>query len=138
VLVAAPAASAKPKKITLKGTVVGHATNKFGVGLTIVSVAQGAKRVGKLEIGAASCAGLICQSGGTANLKVGKITGNASLLLRWTYSGPGAACAIGAPTCKPSKYGIGKIMQGSTTEAIRVNTSKIPTTNGSSFGIVLG
>lgn len=135
--VVVPATSAKPGTLKLKGVVVGRTVSK-GVPLITVSVREGSKEVGKLHIASADCGGLICQRGGTAKLKVGSIRRKAKLFLRWTYSGPGDACAVGAPTCKSSKSGTGTITRGSRSEAIRVNTSRIPTTKGSHFGIVLG
>ncbi len=135
---AAPVVGAKGSKIKLKGVVVGHTVSGRG-SFTIVSVRMGSKKVGKLSIGSSSCAGLECNSPGTANLKIGKVKGKATLSLHFKGRG-GTACLIGTKgACKPAKYGTGKISNASGNEAIRVNTgnpSKVP--KGGHFGVVLG
>jgi hypothetical protein len=137
-LVLVPATSAKPKLIKLKGEVLANGTT-VGSGQTVVSLREGSKKVGKLSIGSPSCGGTLCESGGTANLKIGKITGKAQLSLHFKVGG-GTKCALGVKgACKPPKYGTGKITRNGVAEAIRVNTgdpSKLPV--GGHFGVVLG
>jgi hypothetical protein len=124
----------------LKGVVVNGKKIVGTSAFSVVSVSHGSKKVGTLMIGRASCGGLLCASGGTANLKVGKIKGTAKLSLRFKGRG-GSQCLLGKKgACKPAKFGTGKISKGPKAEAIRVNTGggTALEKKGTKFAIVLG
>ncbi len=153
VLVAAAAfAPAAGAKVKLTGVVAGQEMVVLPNGpfagskqkATIVSVRKGSKRVGRLVVGSTDCGGNLCQSGGRANLTIGSVKGDALLSLDFRSTG---GCFAQLPTCRPAKFGSGKvyivlksggIKVGVKSENIRVDVGKVPTTNGSKFGLVLG
>ncbi len=125
-----PAAQAKPKRLKLKIVLVSMTRTSSGRPEFHFKALEGAKKVGTVVVPHCEGAGLSCQVNGMTNLKVGRVTGEAKIVVVFKSTGN-----FQHPT--PVKYGTGHIQKGNTLEHVRINGTGLPTTVGAQTTMVI-